>query len=232
MKKLNGNQIFGIVLIAAGLLFTLDNIFYIDLDFSELIFSLPTLLFLIGLGSYKHNHVNPKAYVLFGLAAIGWGLILYGYSPFDLLMENWPVLIILLGIYILLNDKSSRARHEYVETNEPLGNKLDEFVFWRSYKKRYEGNAFEGGEISIFMGGAELDLKNAELKVAKVVLNVNVIMGGLELWIPSDWNVIYNGVTLFGGTDDTRLKRPAFNIDLNKTLEIKGLVLFGGLEIK
>ncbi|RMD50883.1 MAG: hypothetical protein D6830_01625 [Ignavibacteria bacterium] len=232
MRKFSDNQIFGIVLIVVGILFTLDNLYYIDLDIADMIFSLPSILFLIGLSSYKNNHRSPKAYSFFGLAVIGWILIMYGYSPFELLIENWPAIIILIGLYILLNDKKINTPRNPGNTETESSGKLDEFIFWRGMKRRYDNSIFSGGDLSILMGGAELDLKNATLEEGKVVLNISVIMGGLELWIPSDWNVIYNGVTLFGGFEDARLKRPSFDIDLNKTLEIKGLILFGGMEIK
>ncbi len=236
MNKLSSNQIFGILLVVIGTLFTLDNLFIIDLDLSDLIFSLPTLFFLVGISAFKHKEKTLKPYLLLSLAGIGWVLIIMGYSPFRLIIENWPVILILLGLSIIFGH-SKRNVHttedESPETAEAPGEHyLDEFVFWRGLKRKITAGIFKGGNISVFMGGAGIYFNACELSGIKTVLDVTVIMGGLELHVPNDWNVIYNGVTLFGGTEDQRLKNPNFNVNLNKTLEIKGLVLFGGLEIK
>lgn len=236
MNRLSSNQIFGILLVFIGVLFTLDNLFIIELDLSDLIFSLPTILFLVGIGAFKSKERTLKPYLLLGLAALGWILIIMGYSPFHLLLENWPIILILLGLSIIFGHSKrtgNACRNEDFENIETTcENEMDEFVFWRGLKRGFSPGIFNGGNITVFMGGAGINFGECDLNAGKTVLHITVVMGGLELRVPRDWNVIYNGVTLFGGTEDQRLKYPNFNIDINKTLEIKGLVLFGGLEIK
>ncbi len=234
MKKFTGSDIIGIILILLGVTFTIDNIFYIDIDITDLIFSLPTILFFIGLSSLKQRDRKTKPYLFFGLAGAGWILILAGYSPLDLLIDNWPVLIIIAGALIILSYNKNQRRSEKNLSDLKSGRfeKLDEFIFWRGLKRNFQGIKFAGGDITVLMGGAHLDFRSAELSGEKIVLNATVIMGGIELRIPSDWNIIFTGITLFGGTDDERLRRPGFGIDWKKSVEIKGLVLFGGLGIK
>ena len=57
------------------------------------------------------------------------------------------------------------------------------------------------------------------------------IFGGIDFHIPSEWNVINKVVPIFGGCDDTRIQRLTED-EPRKTIVIKGLVLFGGVDIK
>ena len=232
MNKLSSNQIFGILLVVLGALFTLDNLSIIELDLAELIFSLPTLFFLVGVSAFNRNDRPLKSYVLMTLAGVGWVLIVMGYSPFNLLIENWPVILILIGLSMIFGRSKRTVRSPNASAEEETAEDLNDFVFMRGLKRRLTPADFDGDSITVVMGAAEIDFSECNLSGGKAVLNVTVIMGGMELRVPGNWNVIYNGVTLFGGTEDQRLKYPNFNIDINNTLEIKGLVLFGGLEIK
>ncbi|MFT7002026.1 MAG: putative membrane protein, partial [Spirosomataceae bacterium] len=67
------------------------------------------------------------------------------------------------------------------------------------------------------------------------VLEVFVLFGGIELVVPSDWEVKSDVTALFGGFSN---KKRSFQNDAavvttgKKVLYIKGTVLFGGGEIK
>jgi len=55
------------------------------------------------------------------------------------------------------------------------------------------------------------------------------VFGGASLIIPPDWNVKSDVLNLFGGFSD---KRRTSQVNNNKTLTIKGVVIFGGGELK
>ena len=52
-----------------------------------------------------------------------------------------------------------------------------------------------------------------------------------SLYLPVDWEVVIKTVTIFGGFEDKRTKAQT-EISDKKILIIKGLVLFGGGELK
>lgn len=89
---------------------------------------------------------------------------------------------------------------------------------------------FQGGEITTFMGGTELNLTQADIQ-GQAVLDITQVMGGTRLTVPSHWNVVSEVVSIFGGIDDKRILQPtAFNSD--KVLIIKGTSFMGGVDIR
>ncbi len=58
------------------------------------------------------------------------------------------------------------------------------------------------------------------------------MFGGTTIVVPNDWNVVMNVTSIFGGFSNKSIKDPNVPIDLTKHLIIKGLVVFGGGELK
>ena len=63
----------------------------------------------------------------------------------------------------------------------------------------------------------------------EVVIDVSVIMGGIELRVPETWRVVIKGVPIMGGfSDETRTP----SSPKAKVLLLQGSVVMGGVEIK
>ena len=58
------------------------------------------------------------------------------------------------------------------------------------------------------------------------------MFGGTTIVVPNDWNIVMNVTSIFGGFSNKSVKDPNANVDLSRTLIIKGLVVFGGGELK
>ena len=58
------------------------------------------------------------------------------------------------------------------------------------------------------------------------------MFGGTDFIVPADWTVKLETSSIFGGFSDKR--KPVVNVvnDPDKILTVKGLVLFGGGEVK
>ena len=78
-------------------------------------------------------------------------------------------------------------------------------------------------------GGTEIDLSQADL-MGTAVLDVTALFGGATLIVPSNWNVISEAVAIMGEVKDKRVMKGL--PETNKTLLIKGTVIFGGIDIK
>jgi len=91
---------------------------------------------------------------------------------------------------------------------------------------------FRGGKVTNILGVGEYDLTQATLSGEKNVVDILTIMGGSSFIVPSDWNVRVEVTPILGGFGDTRKKDPNTIPDPRKELFIKGLVIFGGGEIK
>jgi predicted membrane protein len=99
-----------------------------------------------------------------------------------------------------------------------------------SVQKIVVSKNFKGGEITCFMGGAEIDLSQADI-TGSVVLEVTTVMGGAKLIVPPNWEVKSEVTTFFGGMEDKRQVRGNV-VDFNKVLVLRGTAFMGGIELK
>jgi hypothetical protein len=64
---------------------------------------------------------------------------------------------------------------------------------------------FKQGDITTMMGGARLDLRSVDAKPGdRIVVDVFTLMGGAVIYIPNDWAVDVQAMSLMGGIDDQR----------------------------
>ncbi len=104
-------------------------------------------------------------------------------------------------------------------------------ILWGT-KKTIISNNFKGGKATSIAGYSEIDLTNCKLDNKSVVIDILGIFGGSTLIVPKEWNVVLDVFSLFSGFS-TKIKRtPETKVDMEKTLIIKGLVIFGYGEVK
>jgi hypothetical protein len=84
-------------------------------------------------------------------------------------------------------------------------------------------------EIVAVLSGVKLDLATAQIEGDKASLQVTAFMGGIEIYAPSDWNIVSDVMPILGAFVDKR--RPTAVVP-TKTLHIGGIVLMGGVEVK
>jgi hypothetical protein len=80
-----------------------------------------------------------------------------------------------------------------------------------------------------FCGGGELDLREASFAAPEVEIRLFAVMGGVEVTVPEDAEVIINGVGIMGGFDDKAAGpgRPGA-----VRIKVTGLAFWGGVEVK
>jgi predicted membrane protein len=88
---------------------------------------------------------------------------------------------------------------------------------------------FKGGDITIFMGGAEINLSQADIQ-GTASLDITQIMGGTKIIVPPHWEIRSQLTSVFGNIEDKRTN--IGNTDPNKILIIDGSSVFGGIEIR
>ncbi len=96
------------------------------------------------------------------------------------------------------------------------------------FERRCNSQDFQGGEITSVMGGCKIDLREAAIRGDQAVMNVFILMGGLDLMIPEGWTVVSKVVPIMGGLRD-RTQPPKAE---SKRLVIEGVLMMGGIEIK
>jgi predicted membrane protein len=89
---------------------------------------------------------------------------------------------------------------------------------------------FKGAQLDVSFGNIVLDLARTQLEGEETLVHVDTNFGGVELFVPSSWNVIIEVESIFGSCIDRRFRSP--EVDAEHKLIIRGEVTFGGLEIK
>ncbi len=231
-KQIDRRNITGIILIVLGSLLLLNTFDIVGFSFSYYIFSWKTLLIAIGLVIINRRENPIMGYLLIGTGVVFWILDLGGfYISFGRVFL--PLLLILIGILVITR-RGRQERHGRSERN-PDGSVntdyIDDISILGGGVRRVYSKNFKGGTITAIFGGSEFDLKNAEISPEGCVIDVFTMLGGTKLIVPEDWEVKSDALSLFGGFGDKRQTKPQ-STESKKVLLVKGVVLFGGIEIK
>lgn len=89
---------------------------------------------------------------------------------------------------------------------------------------------FTGAEVTAILGGVELDLRNAVI-IRDIVIDVNCIMGAIDVFLPTGVKVSISCVPIMGGVE-SRINGSANRKESMFTVYIRGTCLMGGIEIK
>lgn len=106
---------------------------------------------------------------------------------------------------------------------------IDATTLFGGIHKNILSKNFKGGDITIFMGGAELNLTQADIQ-GTAELDITQIMGGTKIIVPANWEIRSQLTSILGSIED---KRQNIGItDPGKVLIINGSSVLGGIEIK
>ena len=251
MKKHNPNEnskkhlIGGIIVLTIGVLFLFKNFDILSPELRYYLFSWKTLL--IGIGVLNLLLSNNR---VGGIILIAIGTFFWLPDVFDLSVRAgqlfWPVVLIIIGASLLLkrnahphhpfrksSDKSTHASSDNT-INGAEEDYIDDIAIFGGGTKIMTTQHFRGGRMTAIFGGSELNLSRANLASGRNILNVFFVFGGSAIIVPSDWNVVVEATPIFGGFSDERYIPKSLKAEEgNKSvLIIRGLVMFGGGEIK
>jgi hypothetical protein len=83
--------------------------------------------------------------------------------------------------------------------------------------------------VLAFMGGAEIDLREAILPAGEIEIAVFTVWGGVEIIVPPDIDVDVSGVAIMGGFDQQRgSSAPSSG---GPTVRVTGFALMAGVEV-
>jgi predicted membrane protein len=90
---------------------------------------------------------------------------------------------------------------------------------------------FRGARLRNAFGGTVLDLRRSKLEAPQTFIDIDCTFGGVEIYLPSDWNLLTQIDAFIGGCDDKRYNS-SVEIDKEHILIVRGKVSFGGIEFK
>lgn len=226
----------GVVLILIGVLFFARKL---GVAFPDWLFTWP--MFLIALGLYitvKHNFKNPGGFILM---LIGGVFLTERFYP-DIRIHEffWPSFLILMGILLLFKPKKYRTSEANAISQDAkscysVKDSLDQNIEVNSIlaglKRNILSKDFKGGEVNCIMGGAELNFSHAHIN-GTAVLEMNQVFGGAKLIVPANWEIVSEVTVVLGGVEDKRQIAGNFNQEQKPVLILKGVCVFGGIDIR
>ncbi len=135
----------------------------------------------------------------------------------------WPVFVIAAGLILIW-----RAYQKPQESGGVLSPHLNVFAIWGGGEYRIRAKNFRGGDLVAFMGGFDVDLRDADIEGSEAVINVNCFMGGGVIRVPETWAVSMR-VAAFMGGHSLKAREGA---QPTKSLIIKGMAIMGGVEVR
>lgn len=222
MKKLN-RVIWGIVLAAVGVLFALNalEITKIDIFFDgwwTLFILIPSF---VGLFTEREKTGN-----IIGIL-VGAFLLLCSRDILDFSML-WklllPAIIFLIGIKMVFSALFEK-KPDSLPAPPENGPVIASAIFG-GRDLNYNGQVFEGGNVTAIFGGVDCNLKNAIIE-KDCFIRATAIFGGIDILVPANVNVVVSSVSIFGGISNETSAQPDV-----PTIYIKGFCLFGGVDIK
>jgi predicted membrane protein len=231
--------IFGVVVVIAGVTLLLDQMNLIDA--SRVFRFWPLILIAFGVSTLLTCRGSGRRFWggFLILAGIALQLQELGYERVRI-ETLWPIFIIAVGVLLVIQ--------AFSRGGEPLMNKWKSKPFETGQKfdsndshvsctsifgageHQVSSKTFQSGEMTSIFGGGEIDFSQADIQGEQAVLEATMIFGGGEIRVPRTWNVVIDGVGIFGGYSD-KTAHPPHDVPAKKLI-IRGIAVFGGLEIK
>ncbi len=175
---------------------------------------------------------NVGGWILIGLGVLmlAANTRIWGFDLSRLWGTFWALVVILVGWTVL---RSSPPAGQVGRT---------QWVVMSGLEQRATGWPLRSGSYVVVMGGADLDLRVADVPDGETYLDLTAIMGAIELIVPPDMSVecegaaILGGVTVLGqssgGVISSRTFVRAGSAESTKKLRVRCRAIMGGVEFK
>jgi hypothetical protein len=226
-----GHVIVGIGIAAIGALILLRLTGLLPVDFR---FTWPVVLVVIGLVVGLKTGFRKNAW---------WILILIGGlhliprfeingTPSTRLV--WPAILVVGGLVLAFSPRRHHRRGRNDCGPETVVNDehaLDTDVTFGGRKEIVTSKEFKGGRVQVTFGGYELNLMQADNPAQPMVLDVKVSFAGMEIIVPSHWEIKNDISASLGSVVDHRTIRTS-PMEEKRVLILQGSVSFGSVGIK
>ncbi len=223
----------GLLLLLSGVILMLHYYNLVPWEFPGWVISWKALLFLIGLVLLITERNKTGGLILFIIGSILIAGDILGMRFWEVVRLAAPLILIFAGLAILFRRHSFSSRQINIPDGASENDFINEMNVFGGSEKKIRTENFRGGQITAIFGGSDLDLRHAGLAPGVNAIDLLCIFGGTSIRVPEDWEVKVEVTAIFGGFSDERLieKKPASGSP-EKILYLKGLVVFGGGDIK
>jgi len=214
--------VLGLFILAIGVLFTLDRMGIVEArDFLRF---WPLAVIAWGIATIMDSSAAPGRIAGGVLCFIGFMFLMGSLGFLRVTLSTfWPVMIVVLGLVMIYHALSSAAK------DAPKGSSLTGIAILGGCNRTIHTNDFRGGTLTAFMGGCEIDLRDAGIQTVEAVIHVLAIWGGIEIKVPETWDVVLEGLPILGGFED----RSRMRGDMPQgRLIVRGFAIMGGVEVR
>jgi len=227
--------ILGLALIFFGVVFTLDRLDAVDAD--DVVRFWPVFLVIAGVAKLfwpagAGGRFTGVLLVLVGSWLLAWELGYVDYSPWD----YWPVILVLIGLRLLAQGLRGTVAGGTLEGGPADADDaatVNALAVLGGTRCTNRSRNFRGADLAAFMGGCELDLREARIAEPPAVIDAFAMWGGVDVIVPRDWHVTIEGLPLLAGFEDnTRGAGDEAPGEPRQELVVRGLAIMGGVEVK
>lgn len=219
--------IFGLTLIVVGVIYSLDRLGY--LEAGSLLRWWPIVLVMAGLGKLFSPGSSSSRWTGVLLTGIGvWLLLEHAGFFYISFWDWWPLLLIGFGARFVL-----QGMHGVPRSPVDAGHSINGLAMLGGGTRSSSSADFQGGDLLAFMGGFDIDLRQARIQTSPVVIDAFAFWGGIDLRVPDDWHVTVTGIPLLGAFEDST--DPIDDLDWDgppQELIVKGYAIMGGVTVK
>lgn len=244
-RSMHSQLIVGVLVIAMGVLFLLDNLDIVN--FHRAIAFWPMVFIVVGL--VKLFDTSRPNFLMGGIfIAIGAVMMANRLGFFYISIHTfWPLVLIAVGCLVMYR-AVERGRHRdgaaFDKDAMPMGaawnpadassarqqasgdDVIDITAIFGGFERSVTSQKFRGGDITAIFGGCALDMRNASIE-NEAVIDVFAFMGGITIKVPTDWTVVMHGTPILGGFEEKTMRQAG-----PKRLIVTGYAIMGGIEVR
>jgi len=223
----------GVLLLVAGSVLMLKYFDILPLIFPKYLISWKTLLILLGLVFLITERNKTGGIVLVLIGSVFLSSDIFNISIGEVFRFTIPLVLIVAGVFLVFRRQTYTAKDFNIPEDADTNDYLNDVSIFGGGQKRIHTNSFRGGRLTAIFGGSEIDLRSSNLAPGVNAVDMLCLFGGVEIRVPEDWEVKNEVTAIFGGFSDKRLiSKKHEQTNEARVLYLKGIVIFGGGEIK
>lgn len=163
--------------------------------------------------------------LLIGVVLLAWQLFELDFSfVWKLLL---PAIIIVIAVKLIVAGFRNKKDDNVVVNINIDGEISAGTAIFGGKDMNFDGQVFDGAELTAIFGGVECDLRGAIIE-HDCTIRATSIFGGIDILMPKGVNVKVNSTNIFGGTSDECEKNSYAPV----TVYVEAVSIFGGVDLK
>jgi predicted membrane protein len=234
-----------IVLIVV-LFFFCKNAGFLTSVYLSTLFTWPIILFILSIALLIHKQW-VKGIVVLAVAKFFWLPKLLAADPSlfpsisadKFVCNYWYILVAFIAVVVIIQhiivkedpwEKHKKWRNFGSNIQDNKEGYITSHVVFSSNEKIYLNENFMGGKIETVFGSQEIDLRKCIIpKGEKAYLDLKIVFGSCEIWVPAEWKVQIHAKSVFSSLEDRRSQNPP---TAEEILIINGECVFSSLEVR